>query len=115
MHPRRVEKNLKYLKIISIWIFIFFLIWVLTWQSDNNEIPPKKDFIKTDSEVILPNLVPVKVWEPKMSEINILEHLDKILDYDENHEIFNYIQDLEMKGKVLKFRQLMKEKHLVES
>lgn len=115
MLSRRVEKNKKYLKIILIWIFIFFIIWFLTWQSDNNEIPPRKDFVKSDPQTTYPNIVEGEIWQPKISEINILDHIDKILDYDENHEVFNFIEDLEMREKVLRFRRLMKERHLIES
>lgn len=119
MLTRRVEQNRKYFRLILIWGLIFFFIWVLTWKSeDSNEILPRtinQAFIQpTQPKIIFPSVVPAKVWQPKISEINVLDHLDKILDYEPNHEVFTYITDLVMREKILRLRALLKEKNLVE-
>lgn len=114
MLSRQVDHYRTYIRITLIWSLIFLFIWVVNWKS-SNEISPKtpQDYQQAQFAQIIPEKL---IQQPeKISEVNILENLDKILDYDENDEVFNSINDEGVRQNVLTLRQLLKERFLVEA
>jgi hypothetical protein len=99
---------------------IFLFIWAINYKSDSSEIPqltPEAVAQRvTQPQIIFPTIMSAKEeMKPKFNEINILEQLDKILDYEPDHEVFQSLKDENTREKILTLRMLLKERHMVES